>query len=56
MKQRHDLNHVINLGSIYFYLLQKALWIAFFPIKKILDFFNEWDILKNSETRDISQK
>ena len=49
-------NTLVSLYSIYFYLLQKALWIAFFPIKKILDFFNEWDILKNSETRDISQK
>lgn len=50
-------NRFVSLYGIYFYLLQKALWIAFFPIKKILnDFFNEWDFLKNSETRDISQK
>ena len=38
-------NRFDSLDSIYFfYLRQKALWIAFFPIKKIFnDFFNEWD-------------
>lgn len=49
-------NGLVSLYSIYFYLLQKYYGLHFFQLKKYLVTSLMCDFLKNSETRDISQK